>query len=133
MAIPTDYLKKRDLLHSEKTPRATLSKVGWEFFNLERFSDALDFFEKARDEQGILKTKRTALERGDVFLLARLERFDRSLVSREEWEAAAKRAAETGRQSMALFVAKKFAPPPEAAAAAAAPAELPGETPLSEV
>jgi hypothetical protein len=134
MAIPTHYLKKRDTLHSEKSAPATLSKIGREFLLQERYSDALDFFEKARDTENIKEIKRIALERGDTFLLARLERFDRTLVSRADWDAAAERARDKGRSSMADFVTKKFAPPPSAAGAApAVPGAQPGEAPLAEV
>ena len=35
---------------------------------------------------------RKALKLGDTFLLARLDRFDRNLITREDWEAAAQRA-----------------------------------------
>jgi len=139
MAIPTHYLKKRDLLHSEKTPPEMLSQVGREFLALERFSDALDFFEKARDEKGIAEIKKIALRLGDTFLLARLERFDRTLVTRADWDEGAKQAESLGKASMAAYVARKFAPPPGPAAPApgtapAAPAApAPGEAPLSEV
>ncbi|HEY3324871.1 MAG TPA: hypothetical protein VGP72_30745 [Planctomycetota bacterium] len=134
MAIPTHYIKKRDLLHSEKTPKATLSKIGREFLSLERFSDALDFFEKAQDRDGIEQIKRVALDRGDTFLLARLDRLDRAMVTREDWERAAQTAELGHRESMALFVKRKLAPPPgPAATEPQKEAELPGEAPLSEV
>jgi hypothetical protein len=136
MGFPTHYIKKRDTLHSEKSSPATLSQIGRDFFAAERFSDALDFFEKARDAEGIKQVKSVALTRGDTFLLARLDRFDRKLITAAEWEATAKKAEADGRGSMAAFVARKFAPPPAAVAATAAPqrpAELPGEAPLSEV
>ena len=131
MAIPTNYIKKRDLLHSEKSSPAVLTKTGREFLALERYSDALDFFEKARDMEGIAEIKKIALQTGDTFLLARLDRFDQKLVTREDWEAAALKAAGSGRASMAQFVAKKLAPP--AGPAAVKPADLPGEAPLAEV
>lgn len=134
MGIPTHYIKKRDLLHSEKTPPQTLTKTGREFLALERYSDALDFFEKARDMEGIHEIKKFALAHGDTFLLARLDRFDRNLVSRGDWDAAAEKAAAAGRSSMAAFVARRFAPPPGTGAAREEkPAELPGEAPLAEV
>lgn len=139
MAFPTNYIRKRDTLHSEKSPPATLSQIGRDFFAAERYSDALDFFEKAKDAEGLRKIKDLALSLGDTFLLSRLDRFDRTLITRAEWEATAKKAEEAGRGSMALFVARKFAPPPVAAAAnipnsaAAAPGALPGEAPLAEV
>src|SRR4051794_36083497 len=101
MAIPTHYIKKRDLLHSEKSSQQALSKTGREFLAMERYSDALDFFEKARDNEGIQEIKKIAMAKGDTFLLARLDRFDRTLVSRDEWNAAAEKAASSGRASMA--------------------------------
>jgi len=133
MAIPTHYIKKRDLLHNEKSSPQTLTKTGREFLALERYSDALDFFEKARDTAGIQEIKKIALTNGDTFLLARLDRFDRLLVTREEWDAAAEKAAGSGRASMAAYVARKFAPPPGAAAKEDKAAEMPGEAPLAEV
>jgi len=138
MAVPTHYLRKRDLLHSERTSPQVLSRVGREFLSLQRYSDALDFFEKARDMDSIRNVKRYALQEGDTFLLARLERFDRSLVSREDWDTAAAQAIAKGKASMAEFVQRRFAPPPAAAGAGTAapgttPAEMPGETPLAEV
>jgi hypothetical protein len=135
MAVPAHYLKRRDFLHSEKTPPAQLSQAGREFLEAQRYSDALDFFEKARDEKGIKAIKRIALEQGDTFLLARLDRFDRALVTRSDWEEAAKKAEALGKPSMSAFVARKFAPPPAApgAQAAAKSAEKPGEAPLAEV
>ena len=82
MGIPTHYIKKRDLLHSEKTSVEVLSRTGKEFLALERYSDALDFFEKARDIEAIKQIKKIALDSGDTFLLARLDRFDRNLLER---------------------------------------------------
>jgi len=83
----------------------------------------------------IAEIKKIALAKGDTFLLARLDRFDRALVTQEEWKATAEKAEAAGRPSMAAFVARKFAPPPGAAQKDAPPtaAELPGAAPLSEV
>lgn len=129
MAIPTHYIKKRDLLHSEKSSPQTLSQVGREFLALERYSDALDFFEKAKDLSALAEIKQLAVKKGDTFLLSRLDRYDRTLVSREEWDEASKQALADGRESMAGFVTRKF-PPPEASALK--PVVLPGAAPLSE-
>lgn len=130
MAFPTHYIKKRDTLHSEKTSKEALASIGREFLAAERYSDALDFFEKAQDLSAVNEIKQHALNTGDTFLLARLDRFDRNMISRADWEAAAKKATEDGRASMAEFVAKRFA------AADAATAKqvviLPGSAPLSE-
>ena len=111
MSAPAHYLKRRDFLHSEKTPPAQLSQAGREFLAAERYSDALDFFEKARDQDGIKEIKKIALAQGDTFLLARLDRFDRALVAAADWEAAARQAEALGKSSMSAYVARKFAPP----------------------
>ena len=133
MGIPTNYIKKRDFLHHEKTSVAALTRTGREFFALERYSDALDFFEKARDKEDIAKIKAVALERGDTFLLARLDRYDRTLVTPADWEAAAVRADRENRSSMADFARRKLAPPPaQPAITAPIPEQRPGEAPLAE-
>ena len=129
MSIPTHYIKKRDLLHSERSTPAVLTETAREFMAAERYSDALDFFEKAKDLSGMNDIKQLALRTGDTFLLSRLDRYDRTLVSQEEWKATAALAIAEGRPSMAEFVARKF-PPPDAVQAAVA--VLPGSTPLSE-
>jgi hypothetical protein len=136
MSFPTHYIKKRDLLHAEKSSPATLSQVGRDFLAAERYSDALDFFEKAKDADGIAQIKAYALKNGDTFLIGRLDRYDRKLITPADWEAAARKAEEQNKSSMAAFVARKFAPKPGAATPAAPstrPGEVPGEAPLSEV
>jgi hypothetical protein len=127
VGIPNHYLKRRDLLHSDKTSNATLIATGKEFLAADRVSEALDFFEKARDMDGIQKIKSIALDKGDTFLLNRLERYDRALVTQQDWDTAAQKAAANGRPSMAQFVARKFA------TATATEAAKPGEAPVSEV
>ena len=49
MGFPTNYIKKRDTLHNDKAQPAALAQIGRDFFAAERYSDALDFFEKAKD------------------------------------------------------------------------------------
>jgi len=124
MAAPSHYLKKRDLLHGPKTASETLTACAREYLAKEGFSDALDFFEKAHDAAGVQELKKIALERGDSFLLARVERYDRKLVAEADWERVAAVAEKLERPSMAAFARKKIAPPAVAA--------LPGIQPLEE-
>ncbi len=105
------YLKKRDVLWNPRTSASQLSAYGREFFQRESYSDALDFFERAKDESGISDIKKVALERGDTFLLARLERYKPSLVTEADWQSAEKTAEKKGLHSMAEFARKKLAPP----------------------
>lgn len=124
MAAPTHYLKKRDTLHSPKATPQSLAAVGQAFFAQEAYSDALDFFEKARDLEGLRKIKQCALQNGDSFLLARLARYDAKLIVETDWEKAIEVAEQRGIPSMAAFARKKIAPEPQVA--------LPGEAPLEE-
>lgn len=127
MAVPTHYLKKRDVLYSPKTPSATLSRLGHEFLEKESYSDALDFFEKAEDEDGIKEIKQIALKRGDTFLLSRLERYDPSLVEEKDWEAAGRKAGERKMPSMTQFAEERLHPTPEEGEGT-----TPGEAPIEE-
>ena len=121
------YLKKRDVLWNPRTSPSQLSAYGREFLARESFSDALDFFEKAKDEAGVSEIKKIALEQGDTFLLARLERYKPSLVTEADWQSAEKTAERLGKPSMAEFARKKLAPP------AAEVAGKLAEQPLEEV
>lgn len=129
MGAPLQYLQKRDLLFGPKSTPAALSAAGREYFAREAYSDALDFFEKARDLEGLKTVKAVALERGDSFLLARLERYDSALVSQQEWEQTARAAEKRGVMSMAAVARRRLAPP---APDAAPPHPAPGERPLDE-
>ena len=111
MAAPTHYLQKRDLLHGPKVAPQTLVAAGREYLAREAYSDALDFFEKARDAAGVQEIKRIAMERGDSFLLGRVERYDRGLVTESDWERVAQIAEKNEMHTMAVFARKKIAPP----------------------
>ena len=129
VAAPTHYLKKRDLLWNPKTAAATLSATGWEYFKREAYSDALDFFERAHDEEGVKAVHELALREGDPFLLARMERFDHRRVTPDQWERVARIARERGKSSMADFAERKLRPVGQPGAEAVKP----GEKPLDEV
>ena len=62
-------LKKRDLLHNPNIGSSELAQYGWEYFKQDRPVDALDFFEKAQDLEGIRRIREWSLEQGDPFLL----------------------------------------------------------------
>jgi len=121
------YLKKRDLLWSPKATPASLSATAREYLRLEEYSDALDFFERARDEDGLREIKKAALQKGDTFLLARLERVGEKWVKPEDWEVAGKVAEKRGIFSMAAFAERKLKPPEQVADPVA-----PGTAPLEE-
>lgn len=127
MAPPTHYLKKRDLLYGPNTSPATLSATAREYLKLEGWSDALDFFERAQDEEGLREIKNLALQKGDTFLLGRLERINSKWVTPEDWEKAKVTAEKRGIHSMAAFAERKLKPPEQVQEPA-----LPGTKPLEE-
>lgn len=127
MAAPTHYLKKRDLLYGVKTTPAALSAAARDYLRAESWSDALDFFERAHDEDGLQEIKQRALQTGDTFLLGRLERIHPKWVSAEDWEKAKVVAQKREIFSMAAFAERKLKPPEQEQAPAA-----PGTKPLEE-
>jgi hypothetical protein len=127
VSAPTHYLKKRDLLWSPRTSPATLSATAREYLQAEAWSDALDFFERAQDEEGLREIKKLALQKGDTFLLGRLERISAKWVKPEDWEKAKVVAEKRGIQSMAAFAERKLKPPEQVQEPAA-----PGTKPLEE-
>ncbi len=65
-------LKKRRLLN-EKEPRPELCReYGEKFLAHGWWEDALEFFQRADDPQGLEKIKQHCLETGDAYLLGRL-------------------------------------------------------------
>jgi hypothetical protein len=128
MAAPKNYLKKRDLLWNPRTPAATLAAAGWEYFREEAYSDALDYFERAREEKGLEEVKRLALKEGDAFLLFRLGKLDPKRIAAADWEEVARAARAQNKESMALFAERQLHPPEQAREAAA-----PGAKPLDEI
>ncbi|GMV79716.1 MAG: hypothetical protein AMXMBFR7_09000 [Planctomycetota bacterium] len=113
MGAPTHYLKKRDALWNPRASKTELSAHARDFLRQERYSDALDFFQHAQDEQGLAEIKAYALQTGDTFLLGRLYRFDKALVTEADWKQAEVHNEKIGRPSMAELARKQYAPPPE--------------------
>lgn len=65
-------LKKRRLLNEPDLSPALCRQYGEEFFSLGWWEDALEFFRKGGDSEGLEKIKAHALETGDAYLLGRL-------------------------------------------------------------
>jgi hypothetical protein len=127
VSAPMHYLKKRDILWGPHTSPAVLSATAREYLQKEAWSDALDFFERAKDEEGFREIKKLALQKGDTFLLVRLERIGATWVKPEDWEKAKVVAEMRGIRSMAAFAERKLKPPERVQDSAA-----PGTKPLEE-
>ncbi len=65
-------LKKRRLLNDPELRPEVCKEYGEGFLALGWWQDALEFFQKCGDDQGLEKIKAHCLETGDAFLLGRL-------------------------------------------------------------
>jgi tetratricopeptide (TPR) repeat protein len=99
-------LKKRDLLHSPNTSPEELSQYGREYLQANRLVDALDFFEKAQDQEGIRQVKKIGLEEGDFFLLQQSSKLLKEPVPDEVWKDLGERFLSQGKLQEALSAFK---------------------------
>jgi hypothetical protein len=102
-------LKKRDLLHNQNIGSREFSEHGWEYFKQDRPVDALDFFEKAQDLEGIRKIREWSLEEGDPFLLQQTSKLLKEPVPEDSWRKVIEKAQADGRLKQALTAAKALA------------------------
>ena len=94
--------KKRELLNGPATPPERLSALGGAAEAEGFLNDALDFFEKAGDGEGLARLRARAVEEGDLFLLGRASKALVRAASREELAVLARRAEELGKIAFAV-------------------------------
>jgi hypothetical protein len=102
-------LKKRDLLHNQNIASNEFTQYGWDYFKQDRPVDALDFFEKAMDLEGIRKIREWSLEQGDPFLLQQTSKLLKEPVPEDSWRKVLEKAQTDGRLQQALTAAKALA------------------------
>ena len=85
-------LKKRRLLNDPELRPELCRQYGEKFFSLGWWQDALEFFMKCRDIQGLEKIKNHCLKTGDAFLLSRLGPQDP-----KTWRLVAEKALDQGK------------------------------------
>lgn len=71
-----DCLKKRRLLNEKDLSPALCRENGEKFLELGWWEDALEFFKKGNDAEGLAKISTHCLETGDAYLLTRLGETD---------------------------------------------------------
>ena len=99
-------LKKRDLLHNPNIGQSEYAQYGWDYFKQERPVDALDFFEKAQDQEGIRQVQKIGLEEGDFFLLQQSSKLLKEPVPDEVWKDLGERFLSQGKLQEALSAFK---------------------------
>ena len=81
-----DYQLKQKILYIDRTSPEILKNYGDIFFAEGNVSDALDFYQKANDIEGIQKIKDAALESGDVMLFGRAAKTLNEELKPAGWE-----------------------------------------------
>jgi hypothetical protein len=99
-------LKKRDLLHNPNVTADELKRHGWNYLEDERPVDALDFFEKAGDMEGIRRIRDLSLEQGNIFLLQQTAKLLQESIPENVWRKAGEKALAEGRFQQALTAYK---------------------------
>jgi tetratricopeptide (TPR) repeat protein len=94
-------LKKRDLLNRNSAELAELVTFGQHYSQEGRFSDAIDFFEKAQFREGLLQLWDHCLKEGDYFLCRRVARILSLSPDPEEWVQLGDAALEQGKYRFA--------------------------------
>jgi tetratricopeptide (TPR) repeat protein len=102
MAKLLSCLKKRDLLHDEDPDPARLSGLGKVYLEEGRLADALDFFEKARDLEGIKAIRELSLDEGIPFLFQQASKILKEAPTPEAWERIGEKALSRGKFQEAL-------------------------------
>jgi len=92
----TPCLKKRRLLNEAHLSPEVCRDLGQKFLAQGWWEDALEFFLKAGDQDGLGRIKAHALETGDAYLLGRV-----GTASPEDWRRLAEQALSLGKLQFA--------------------------------
>ncbi|MDP6116494.1 MAG: hypothetical protein QGF00_11700 [Planctomycetota bacterium] len=92
MANIPDSVKKRDILYGDSTDPEELSELGGQYLAEERFWEAVEFYDAAKDDTGIAKVKNAGIEMADSYLLRRLEKMEIGNVTESDWLSLAENA-----------------------------------------
>jgi len=95
------FREKRRILFGEKTTPEQMRNTGRLFMEVERYDEALDFFERTDAEAEVREIAGVAFERGDVPLFLRAKLILKEQPTEQELSAIARTAESAGRRSMA--------------------------------
>jgi tetratricopeptide (TPR) repeat protein len=89
-----DYRLKQKLLYIDKVNPGTLQNYGDLYLEEGQLSDALDFYLKANNNDGLQKIKEAALNSGDAMLFSQAAKALNMELKPDDWEAIGKKAIE---------------------------------------
>ena len=95
------YKKKQQLLHAKDIKPEDLRRKGEEFLQAGWLNDAIDFFGKAGDQNGLEKIRDITIEEGDVFLFRSALKALDATANEGLWKELADRAFALGKYQFA--------------------------------
>jgi len=98
---PPHYKKKQQMLHAKDVRPDDLRRQAEEFLQAGWLSDAIDFFDKAGDQNGLEKIRDIAISEGDAFLFRRTIKALDAAASESQWKELADRAIDLGKLQFA--------------------------------
>jgi hypothetical protein len=98
-------LEKREILNQPAVSVESLSRWGQVFSELDLFHDAMDFYEKAGDEEPIRNLMTLAREEGNLFLFKRACKALKLDPDVDQWLNLGRNAKERG---LLLYAAEAF-------------------------
>ncbi len=102
------YKFKQALLHGKDTNPAEISRLGRRFLEEGWLNDAIDFFKKAEDSQGLAAIREISIEEGDIFLLRQAIKAGGEAAGEDEWKQIGERALELGKLQFAREAFRMF-------------------------
>ena len=111
MAKVLDCLNRRQMLNSTSISATKLSELAREFAGQGFLSDAVDFYAKANDQEGLAQVLNLAVDEGDYFLFTRIKKTLGLPIEPEDCQRLADRAEELGKLAFAGQARKKAAGP----------------------
>jgi len=101
-------LQRRDLLASAKVSADELIAYGRHYLEAEMYHEALRFFAKAGDADGLAACKEAAVATGDHDLMWQLAHSPLAQVTEEDWRCCAQKAVEMGKRTAAAYIYRRL-------------------------
>ena len=96
-----NYKQKQGILHKKDAKPEELKNWGRKFLENGWIRDAIVFFQKAEDREGLLSIRRKMIEEGDVFLFRQTLLGLDEAASEDEWRQLGDRALALGKMQFA--------------------------------
>lgn len=101
------FYEKRKILFNEKTSDEKMRDAGRQFFEAERYDEALEFFARTEAPELVKEIASAALDQADTPLFLRAKRVLNEKLTDEELQELARKALDAGCPSKAYVALKK--------------------------